>query len=93
MGTYHRWGWPRPLFQKREWFYGMFSALPLSELTIPWPSFPLFFVLIEFLVFFSPPARNFLGGPGLLLSGLFFAPASEIEKIRKSENQKMEPQK
>ena len=31
-----------------------------------------------------------LWGPGLLLSGLFFAPASEINK---SENQKMEPHK
>ena len=32
--------------------------------------------------------RHELGGPGLLLSGLFFAPASEIKnlKIRKSKN-------
>ena len=34
-----------------------------------------------------------LGGPGLLLSGLFFAPTSESKNIRKSENKKMEPQK
>ena len=33
------------------------------------------------------------GGPGLLLSGVLFALASEIKKIRKSENRKMEPQK
>ena len=38
-------------------------------------------------------AHASLGGPGRLLSGLLFAPASEVKKIRKSENQNMEPQK